>query len=650
MINKILIANRGEIAMRIIRTARNQGYRTVAVYSEADADALHVLSADEAICIGGAQAAESYLAIEKILDAARLSGADAVHPGYGFLAENADFARACGAAGLVFIGPGPDAMELMGSKRLSKVAMLEAGVPCVPGYQGGSQAEDVLAAEAEKIGLPLMVKASAGGGGRGMRLVTDSEKLSESIKNARAEAKSAFGSDELILEKAILEPRHIEIQVFADTHGNVVYLGERDCSIQRRHQKVVEEAPSPFVDAALRRKMGEAAVNAARACGYVGAGTVEFLVDSDRNFYFLEMNTRLQVEHPVTEMITGLDLVAWQIDIACGEKLPLSQEAVEYNGHAVEVRLYAEDARRAFLPQTGKILAWEVPERDGIRVDCGIETGQVVSPHYDPIVAKVIAWGKNRDEARRRLASALQDTVLLGLDNNKLFLERIVRHPVFAAGEATTAFIDRHFSEDVSMSEDALSAKTLALAAMLTYQSESPVTRNNGWHNPAPYRYNFKLGCNEKAVDVALVKQGGRFTATLMDREISLEYVSVSGNTLTYFDEGVRRRARFAVSDGRLYLDDGTGHFIIENQTFAIAAAAEAAGSGDVKSTINGLVVEVLVSEGDVVKIDQPLVIIEAMKMQHQFSAAIAGTVESVLVAAEDQVKPKQLLVRLGTS
>lgn len=647
MINKILIANRGEIAVRIIRTARSQGYRTVAVYSEADADSLHVKSADEAVCIGLAPAGASYLAVEKIIDAARLSGADAVHPGYGFLAENAGFARACETAGLIFIGPGPDAMELMGSKRLSKIAMAEAGVPCIPGYQGESQSDDVLLAEAEKIGLPLMVKASAGGGGRGMRLVTDAAKLSENIRNARAEAKSAFGSDELIVEKAISAPRHIEIQVFADTHGNVVYLGERDCSIQRRHQKVVEEAPSPFVDETLRREMGEAAVNAARACNYVGAGTVEFIVDKDKNFYFLEMNTRLQVEHPVTEMITGLDLVAWQIDVACGEKLPLSQEDIELNGHAIEVRLYAEDARRSFLPQTGKILAWEVPERDGVRVDCGIETGQVISPHYDPIVAKVIAWGRNRNEARRRLASALQDTVLLGLDNNKLFLERIVRHPVFADGAATTAFIEQHFNDDISMSEDALSAETLALAAMFTYRSKSPVNGNNGWHNPAPYRYNFKLGCNEKEFDVAMVRRGERFTITLMDRDITLEYVSTIGNTFTYFAEGVRRNVRFAVIDGRLCLDDGSGHFIIENKTFAIAAAADAAGSGDIKSSMNGLVVDVLVKEGDIVKIDQPLVIIEAMKMQHQLSATIDGRVESVMVAPEDQVKPRQLLMKL---
>ena len=648
MIHKILIANRGEIALRVIRTAKNLGCRTVAVYSEADAWALHVTTADEAVCIGAAQAAESYLAADKIIDAARLAGADAVHPGYGFLAENAGFARACEEAGLVFIGPGADAMELMGSKRLAKNTLLEAGVPCIPGYQGADQSDAVLLAEAEKIGLPVMIKASAGGGGRGMRLVTEAGRLSESLNNARAEAKSSFGSDELILEKAIIEPRHIEIQVFADTQGNAVYLGERDCSIQRRHQKVVEEAPSPFVDAALRKKMGEAAVNAAKACGYRGAGTVEFLVDRDKNFYFLEMNTRLQVEHPVTEMITGLDLVEWQIAIAAGEPLPLDQDAISLFGHAIEVRLYAEDARRSFLPQTGRILAWDVPDRDGIRVDSGIETGQGVSPHYDPILAKVIGWGRNRDEARRRLASALQDTALLGLNNNKLFLERIIRHPVFASGEATTAFIEQHFNADISMSEDALSARTLALAAMLIYESRVAQQPDTDWHTPAPYRYNFRLGCDEKAHDISLVKKGREFTATIGDESVLLEWLAADDHTLSYIDRGVRRRARYAVSDERLYLDDGSGHFIFENRTLEIAAAADAAGSGEVKSAMNGVVVEVLVSEGDSVEAGQTLLTLESMKMQHQLTAAISGRVEAVMAAAGDQVKPRQVLVRLA--
>lgn len=648
MLTKILIANRGEIALRIIRSARNKGYRTVAVYSEADAEALHVRAADEAVCIGAPAAGESYLARQKILDAAARTDADAVHPGYGFLAENAGFARACEEAGLIFIGPGADAMELMGSKRLSKAAMLEAGVPCVPGYQGSDQSEETLLAEAEKIGVPLMVKASAGGGGRGMRLVTEAGKIAESIKNARAEARSTFGSGELILEKAILEPRHIEMQIFADTQGNAVYMGERECSIQRRHQKVIEEAPSPFVDASLRRRMGEAAVNAARACGYRGAGTVEFLVDKNKNFYFLEMNTRLQVEHPVTEMITGLDLVAWQIRVASGEPLPLSQETIRFVGHAVEARIYAEDARRGFLPQSGRVLGWEAPVRDGIRADSGIAAGQEVSPHYDPILAKIIAWGENRDEARRRLACALCDTVLLGINNNKLFLERILGHPVFAAGNATTAFIEQHFSQDISMAEDALSNRTLALAAMLSYQQGARGRMETYWRNPAPYLYSMKLRWEGTDYEAALVKRGNRFSISFPDQAVELEWVGLEQHELVYIEQGVRRKAWFAVSGDIICLDEGSGHFIIENQTLEPPAAADAAAeSGDVLSTMNGVVVDVLVAEGDFVAAEQALMIVEAMKMQHQITAPIAGRVASIMVSAGDQVKPRELLVQL---
>jgi len=401
-INKVLVANRGEIAVRIIRTARAMGYRTVSVYSEADANAVHVDCADQAVCIGAAAADESYLAIDKLIRAAERSGADAVHPGYGFLAENADFALACQDAGLIFIG-----------------------VPCIPGYQGDVQSDSRLVSEAGKIGFPLMVKASAGGGGKGMRLVKSASELEAAIGLARSESQKAFGNGELILEKALIEPRHIEIQVFADTHGNVVHLGERDCSIQRRHQKVVEESPSPFVDEDLRERMGQAATDAARACNYRGAGTVEFLVDQDKNYFFLEMNTRLQVEHPVTELVTGQDLVAWQLLVASGERLPLLQDDIVLTGHAMEVRLYAEDPRKQFMPQTGTIFRWDTPESDSVRIDHGIKVGQHVSPHYDPMLAKIIAFGDNRDEARRRLACAVEDTVLLGVNSNKRFLARV---------------------------------------------------------------------------------------------------------------------------------------------------------------------------------------------------------------------------------
>ncbi|MBT7667423.1 MAG: ATP-grasp domain-containing protein, partial [Rhodospirillaceae bacterium] len=394
---KVLIANRGEIACRIMRTSHAMGYRTVAVYSEADGDAPHVQLADQAVCIGPAPVAESYLNVSAILAAAARTGADAVHPGYGFLAENAAFAQACADAGLTFIGPSPKAIDLMGNKRLAKLRMADADVPCVPGYSGADQDDGVLTAEGESIGFPLMVKAASGGGGRGMRLVENAADLPAAITGARSEAENAFGSGELILEKAVIEPRHVEIQVFADSRGNCVHLGERDCSIQRRHQKVVEEAPSPAVGPELRAAMGAAAVAAAQAINYQGAGTVEFLLGADGSFFFLEMNTRLQVEHPVTEMITGLDLVEWQLRVAAGEPLPLDQNGITYDGHAIEVRLYAEDPYADFLPQTGTVVAWR-PSPD-VRVDTGIVEGQEISPFYDPMVAKVIAHGGDREEA-----------------------------------------------------------------------------------------------------------------------------------------------------------------------------------------------------------------------------------------------------------
>ncbi len=647
MIEKILIANRGEIAVRIIRTAGNQGYRTVAVYSEADADALHVRMADEAVCIGAPSAGESYLSAGKMLNAAKRTEADAIHPGYGFLSENAEFARACEKSGVIFIGPSAEAIELMGSKRLSKVAMLEAGVPCIPGYQGADQSDEVLTAEAEKIGFPVMVKASAGGGGRGMRLVSRASELAENLNAARSEAESAFGSGELILEKGVQEPRHIEIQVFADIHGNVVYLGERDCSIQRRHQKVVEEAPSPFVDEQLRRRMGKAAVNAARACRYRGAGTVEFLVDKDKNFYFLEMNTRLQVEHPVTELITGLDLVDWQIKVAQGKPLPLTQEEVSLKGHAIEVRIYAEDTRQNFLPQTGKVLAWHIPERVGVRVDYGIQNHQTVSPHYDPMLAKVIALGDDRDEARRRLSSALKDMVLLGVNNNKLFLERIIRHPVFAEGEATTAFIENHFNDDISMSDNALTANTLALTAMLIYSLKSSLTDTTTWHRPAGYGCTLKIGREDNSYDVTLTSSGSKAAIVALDQEIGLELVSADLDTLIYIEQGIRKKARFTMDNGKLYLDDGSGHFVFEDRTQLPATSAESVGSGDIKAAMDGVIIDVRVNESDPVEVGQTLVVLEAMKMQHQLKAAVSGTVESILTSEGDQVKTRQLLLKM---
>ena len=404
----LLVANRGEIAVRIMRTAKTMGMRTVAVYSEADADAMHVREADQSICIGPAPVAESYLQINAILDAADRTGADCIHPGYGFLSENQAFASACEARGIEFIGPPNAAIEVMGDKARAKRAMIDAGVPCVPGYQGNDQSNAILIAEANKIGMPVMVKAAAGGGGRGMRLVHDPSDLESAIELAQSEAQNAFGSSELIIEKAVVRPRHVEIQVFADKSGNTIYLGERDCSIQRRHQKVVEEAPCPVMTPELRLAMGQAAVEAAKAVDYVGAGTVEFLLDEAGEFYFLEMNTRLQVEHPVTEMVTGYDLVEWQIRVARGETLPAEQDDIELFGHAIEVRLYAEDPTAGFLPSTGDIKLFSVPEGAGIRVDSGVETGDEVTPFYDAMIAKVITYGESREDARLKMVSALR--------------------------------------------------------------------------------------------------------------------------------------------------------------------------------------------------------------------------------------------------
>jgi len=645
-ITKILIANRGEIAVRVIRTARDLGYRTVAVYSEADAGALHVSEADQAVCIGAAAVGESYLVADKILAAAKQTGADAIHPGYGFLSENADFSKACETAGIVFIGPRAEAINLMGSKRLSKIAMIEAGVPCIPGYQDADQSDQVLLSKAEGIGFPLMVKASAGGGGRGMRLVFKQSELAEQIRTARSEAESAFGSGELILERAVIEPRHIEIQVFADEHGNAVYLGERDCSIQRRHQKVVEEAPSPFVDEALRQRMGEAAVNAAKSCNYRGAGTVEFLVDADKNFYFLEMNTRLQVEHPVTELITGLDLVAWQLKVAAGETLPLQQDQVELTGHAVEVRLYAEDPRNNFMPQTGKIRLWNFPQRAGIRMDHGIQTGQQVSPFYDPMIAKVIAYGDNRAEAIRRLASAVQDTQLLGMNNNKLFLQNVLRHPVFGAGEATTAFIEQHFSDDPSMDQKQPSDATLAKAALLYFQRgiEAGQDKNFHWSRSVAQSYTYKLEFDGQASAVTLTENEHHFEITIAENTTALEFVSRTDKHCVLIENGVRESLNFAFDANTLYLDDGTGHFIIDDITHQPAAAAGGAGSGQVKASMDGAIVEVLVNEGDNVEAGQTLVVLEAMKMEHPLKAGISGTVTAINCTAGQQVKSKQLL------
>lgn len=647
MLTKLLIANRGEIAVRVIRTAKALGYRTVAVYSEADANALHVHEADEAVCIGPAQVSASYLNANAILDAARTTGADCVHPGYGFLSENAAFAEACQAAGLVFVGPPAGAIELMGSKRRSKIAMQDAGVPVVPGYEGDNASDDELVAAAADIGYPLMIKASAGGGGRGMRLVHAESELLDNIKRARSEARQAFGDDELILEKAVIEPRHVEIQVFADRHGNAVYLGERDCSVQRRHQKVVEEAPSPFVTPELRAAMGQAAVTAALACGYEGAGTVEFLVDRDRNFYFLEMNTRLQVEHPVTELITGQDLVAWQLAVAEGRPLPLGQDDITLTGHAIEVRLYAEDPAHGFTPQTGPLLRFEPAEGDGLRVDTGVRSGDTITPHYDPMLAKVIAWGQTRDDARRRLIRALEDTRVFGVTTNRYFLSRIIADDTFGAGEATTAFLQQAFSEDPSLQPQPTSLRQLALAASVLDHGQSGQA---AWSNAPATQTPIKLEVDGEIRALRVSRAGNRLTITVDDRHYEVTVEAVGGGQLCTIDNGVRQRCQYHRDGDSLYFQASGQSWAVRDVTHQPTAGALGSGSGRIQASMDGAIIDVLVEPGQTVSQGDTLVILEAMKMEHPVRADRDGAVSQVLAAAGDQVKRNQLLVEITTA
>ena len=648
MLKKLLIANRGEIAVRVIRTAKALGYRTVAVYSEADANALHVEQADEAVCIGPAQVSASYLNADAILDAAKQTGADCIHPGYGFLSENSSFAKAIKQAGLTFVGPPENAIELMGSKRRSKIAMQKAGVPVVPGYEGpgkGNGADDAqLITAAKDIGYPLMLKASAGGGGRGMRLVESESELADNIKRARSEAKQAFGDDELILEKAVIEPRHVEIQVFADRHGNAVYLGERDCSVQRRHQKVVEEAPSPFVTPELRKAMGEAAVKAALACGYEGAGTVEFLVDKDRNFYFLEMNTRLQVEHPVTDLITGQDLVAWQLMVAEGQTLPLSQDEIQLTGHAIEVRLYAEDPANGFTPQTGTLHQFTPAEGDGLRFDTGVRSGDVVSPHYDPMLAKVIAWGQNRDEARRRLIRALEDTTVFGVTTNRHFLSRIIADDTFGAGEATTAFLQQAFKDDPSLSPQPLTIRELALSACALSLSGSG---QEGWSNAPATVIPMKLQVDDETLELLVRHSGHALTVSHRDEQHELQLHSQAPGQLCIIDKGVRQRCQYHRHGDSLYLQACGRSWSVRDITHQPATGAQGTGSGRVQASMDGAIIDVLVNAGDTVQQGQTLVILEAMKMEHPVKADRDGTISQVLASAGDQVKRSQLLVEI---
>jgi geranyl-CoA carboxylase alpha subunit len=646
LMDTVLVANRGEIACRVIRGAHAAGLRAVAVYSEADADAPHVAMADAAICIGAAPVSASYLRGDAIIAAAKATGATMIHPGYGFLSENADFADAVAAAGLVFIGPPAEAIRAMGDKAAAKRMMIAAGVPCVPGYQGDDQADATLIAEAAKIGAPVMVKASAGGGGRGMRLVDDLAALPEALSLARAEAKSAFGADHLILERAVMRPRHVEVQVFADRHGNCIHLCERDCSVQRRHQKVVEEAPCPVMTPELRDAMGAAAVAAAVAVDYRGAGTVEFLLDESGAFYFLEMNTRLQVEHPVTEMVTGLDLVAMQIAVAQGGRFPLSQDDVALSGHAIEVRLYAEDPANDFLPAIGTIAMWSPAVGEGVRIDAGIVSGGEVTPFYDPMLAKIIAHGPTRDVARQRLIRALLETVLIGPKTNAGFLIDILSAPDFADGNATTAFIAETFPGGVTGPMATDRDVALAAAILLSADRDASLARAGlvtadqiGWSSAAPVATPIELTCGEVGYDVTATAMG-------LDWRVNVgeDFFNVSCGAAPSINGVSFRFAHALTRAGVSIALDGVVH---DFARVVPGVGDDAAAGGRVNAPMPGVVISVSATMGQAVAKGDVLAVLEAMKMQHQITAPISGMVVEVAAETGAQLRSGDMMFEI---
>ncbi|MFJ3643426.1 biotin carboxylase N-terminal domain-containing protein [Streptomyces sp. NPDC090108] len=634
MFDTVLVANRGEIAVRVIRTLRSLGVRSVAVFSDADADARHVREADTAVRIGPAPAAESYLSVERLLEAAARSGAQAVHPGYGFLAENAGFARACEEAGLVFIGPPADAIALMGDKIRAKETVQAAGVPVVPGSSGSGLTDAELAGAAREIGAPVLLKPSAGGGGKGMRLVRDLGVLEEEIAAARREARASFGDDTLLVERWIDRPRHIEIQVLADGRGGVVHLGERECSLQRRHQKIIEEAPSVLLDEETRAAMGEAAVQAARSCGYRGAGTVEFIVPGGdpSSYYFMEMNTRLQVEHPVTELVTGLDLVEWQLRVAAGERLPFAQDDITLTGHAVEARVCAEDPARGFLPSGGTVLLLNEPQGDGVRTDSGLSEGTEVGSLYDPMLSKVIAYGPDRETALRRLRSALAETVTLGVPTNAGFLRRLLAHPAVVSGELDTGLVERVVDELVTTD---VPEEVYEAAAAVRLEELRP--RSGGWTDPFSVPSGWRLGGTPKPVAFPLRVPGLEAVARAARGDST-----VTGDRVTVTLDGVRHTFHRA---GDWIGRDGDAWQVRDHDPVAASlTGARHAGADSLTAPMPGTVTVVKVAVGDDVVAGQSLLVVEAMKMEHVISAPHAGTVAELDVAPGATVAMDQVL------
>ena len=657
----VLIANRGEIACRIIRTARNMGLQTIAVFSEADAGALHVKMADQAFPIGPSETEKSYLNIKNILKAAKESGAQAIHPGYGFLSENAEFARACLKAGLVFIGPAPEALSLMGDKAKAKRRMIKAGVPCIDGYQGKTQDDKTLINEAGKIGFPVMVKAAAGGGGRGMRLVRSAKDLPGSLSSARSEAKAAFGSDTLIIEKALIDPRHVEIQIFADSFGHTLHLGERDCSVQRRHQKVLEEAPCPVMTTELREKMGASAVKAAMDIGYVGAGTVEFMLDENGAYYFLEMNTRLQVEHPVTEMVTGLDLVALHFRTAQGQPLELSQKDIKLDGHAIEARLYAEDPARNFLPSTGRVELWGAEQGGNIRIDSGIETGGDISPFYDPMIAKIIAKGETREAARLHLIDALKDLQLFGVTSNRDFLIRALDHEDFIQGQASTSFIEKNFPPE-HLSRPPLEYRTTSMAALLQFETARDRAMQKGldiactlinWHSASPLAtpYIFADETDPLALTLTPLSENtyrAEFAGVKAADPIDLKLLFRTQNRALIDIDGRRYKLGYHIKD-IAHIDlslDGVS-FSLTNKVAQFAVSGVKVGVGYITAPMHGAIRNVFVKAGDHVETGDRLAVLEAMKMQHDVLAQIGGIVDKVHIKEGEQVSADSLIIEI---
>ncbi|MSQ19073.1 MAG: acetyl/propionyl/methylcrotonyl-CoA carboxylase subunit alpha [Betaproteobacteria bacterium] len=664
MFKRILIANRGEIACRVMRTAHRLGVQSVAVYSEADADALHVGMANEAYCIGPAAARESYLKIETIIDVAKRSGAQAVHPGYGFLSENEEFAAACAAAGLVFIGPPVNAIRVMGSKSAAKRLMEAARVPLVPGYHGDHQDPKFLHAEADRVGYPLLIKPSAGGGGKGMRIVESSAQFPEALTGCKREAQSSFGDDKVLLERYLIRPRHIEIQVFADTHGHCIHLFERDCSVQRRHQKVLEEAPAPGMSAERRAQMGDAAVAAAKAIGYVGAGTVEFIVDAKGTFHFMEMNTRLQVEHPVTEMITEQDLVEWQLRVAAGERLPLQQSDLRINGHAIEARIYAEDPAKGFLPATGKIVHLETPlPTQHVRIDTGIRAGDRISPYYDPMIAKLIVWDVDRESALRRMDLALADFHVVGLATNINFLQRIIGCQAFASADLDTGLIERNrdalFPPSAPVSATALALATIAELGAIDEATANRADASNDRYSPWRLADGWRL--NQDNHHMLAFRDGEQV------REITVHY---RRNGYEIESDGMRCNlsgaARGTHIDARLdqiaiqgsvvrtgHRRDifiGGRHVVLDFVDPYDHDLEDTTGGGSLSAPMPGKVIAIMTQVGTTVLLGTPLLVMEAMKMEHTIAAPANGLVKAIHYSVGEQVAEGAMLIGFKAS